>query len=109
MSKKSQSGWRATTIPRMQPEDRQRRRLTGALFVGNALASIAFLAAITVASIAARELTGSTRLAGLPSALGTVGAALGAYALTAASQRSGRRVAFCFGFAVSAAGGALGV
>ena len=43
----------------MKPLDWQRRRVTGALFVGNALASTAFLAAISVASIAARELTGS--------------------------------------------------
>ncbi len=39
----------------METRDRQRRRLTGALFVGNALSSTAFLAAISVASIAAAE------------------------------------------------------
>ncbi len=93
----------------MELADRQRRRVTGALFVGNALASTAFLAAVSVASIAARELMGSTQLAGLPSALGTVGSALGASALTALSGRAGRRVAFCLGFAISAVGGAIGV
>ncbi len=93
----------------MQSPDRQRRRVTGALFVGNALASTAFLTAVSVASIAAHELMGSTRLAGLPSALGTAGSALGAYALTALSRQSGRRAAFCLGFAVSAVGGAIGV
>ncbi len=93
----------------MRPDDRQRRRVTGALFVGNAVASTAFLAAVSVASIAARDLMGSTQLAGLPGALGTAGAALGASALTALSRRAGRRAAFCLGFAVSAAGGAIGV
>ncbi len=95
--------------PWMKPRDRQRRRLTGALFVGNALASTAFLAAISVVSIAAAELTGSTQWAGLPSAVGTVGSALGAVALTALSRRSGRRFAFCLGFTISAVGGAIGV
>ena len=95
--------------PFVDPRDRQRRRVTGALFVGNALSSTAFLAVLTVASITARELTGSTQVAGLPSALGTVGSALGASALTALSRWSGRRAAFCLGFAVSAIGGAIGV
>ncbi len=93
----------------MQSPDQQRWRVTGALFVGNALASTAFLAAVSVASIAAQELMGSTRLAGLPNALGTVGSALGASVLTALSRRSGRRAAFCLGFTVSAMGGAVGV
>ncbi len=93
----------------MHLRDRQRRRVTGALFVGNALSSAAFIGAITVASIAAAELTGSARLAGAPSALGTVGAALGATALTALSRRAGRRAAFSLGFMVSAVGGAIGV
>lgn len=93
----------------MTTQDRQRRRLTGALFVGNALSSTAFLAAISVSSIAAAELSGSTPWAGVPSAVGTAGSALGATALTALSRRSGRRAAFSLGFAISAVGGAIGV
>ncbi len=92
----------------METLGRQRRRITGALFVGNALASTAFLGAVTVASIAAEELTGSTRLSGIPNALGTAGSALGAYALTVSSRRRGRRFAFTLGFAVSAVGGFIG-
>ena len=91
----------------MEFKDRQRRRMTGALFVGNAIASTAFLAVVTIASLTAQELTGSTQLAGLPSALSTVGAALGASILTALSRRSGRRSAFCFGFSVAALGGLI--
>jgi predicted MFS family arabinose efflux permease len=93
--------------PRMESRDQQRRRLTGALFVGNALASTSFICALTVASIAAEELSGSTQLGGIPNALGTAGAALGATLLTALSQRSGRRIAFTLGFATSAVGGAI--
>jgi MFS family permease len=93
----------------VDPLDRQRRRLTGALFVGNALASTAFIAAVTVASIAAQELTASTQWAGLPSALSTLGSAVGASVLSALSRRSGRRNAFCLGLAISAAGGAVAV
>ena len=93
----------------MELRDRQRRRVTVALFIGNALASTAFIASITVASLAANELMGSALLAGLPSALGTVGAALGASALTALSRRWGRRAAFSLGFAISAIGGWIGV
>ena len=89
--------------------ERQRRRVTVALFVGNALASTAFLAAISVASIAAAELLGSARLAGLPSALGTVGSALGASLLTTMSGRFGRRAVFSLGFGVAAVGGAIGM
>lgn len=77
--------------------------------MGNALASTAFLAVVTIAALAAEQVSGSVHLAGLPSALGTVGAALGAAALTALSRRSGRRLAFGLGFALSAAGGAIAV
>lgn len=92
----------------MDSSDQQRRRLTGALFAGNALASTAFLGAVTVASLAAEELTGSPRLAGVPNAIGTVGTALGASLITLLSARRGRRPAFVFGFSVSALGAAVG-
>lgn len=93
----------------MQVRGRQRLRVTGALFVGNALASTSYLAVVSVAAIAAAELMGATWLAGLPNALGTAGSALGAAWLTILSRRSGRRAAFCLGFAISAVGGVIGV
>ena len=93
----------------MKAKDQQRRRLTGALFLGNALASTAYLAVVTVASLTAEEVTGTTHLAGLPSAMSTVGAALGASALTALSRRSGRRTAFCLGFTFSTLGASIAV
>ena len=93
----------------MTRRDPTRLRLTGALFVGNALSSTAYLAAVTVSALAGQELLGSAHLAGLPSALSTVGSALGAALLTAWSQRIGRRNAFTLGFTLSAVGGILGV
>lgn len=87
------------------PQQRIRKRLTWALFCGNALSSTSFIAAITVAALAAETLSGSVRLAGIPSALGTAAAALGASVLTTASRRWGRRPAFGLGFAVSTLGG----
>ena len=93
----------------MAHRDPTRLRLTGALFVGNALSSTAYLAAVTVSALAGQELLGSAHLAGLPSALSTVGSALGATLLTTWSLRIGRRHAFCLGFALSAVGGLLGV
>ena len=92
----------------MEAQQRIRRRLTRVLFCGNALASTSFILIITVAALAAEGLTGSARLAGVPSALGTVGSALGASALTAWSRRWGRRPVFSAGFAVSALGAGLG-
>ncbi len=86
-----------------------RRRITGALFVGNALSSTAYLGVISVAGLAAQDLTGGPHLAGLPSAVSTVGSALGAAALSGWSRKVGRRKAFGVGFAVAAVGGAIGV
>ena len=81
--------------------------LPGRVFIGNALSTTSFIAAITVAALAAEELTGSARYAGIPSALGTAASALGASILTVASSWWGRRVAFSLGFAVSTCGGVI--
>lgn len=91
----------------MQSRATIRKRLTWTLFAGNALSSTSFIAAITVAALAAEELTGSARFAGIPSALGTAASAVGAALLTAASRRWGRRRAFGLGFVVSACGGVI--
>ena len=45
-----------------------RRKLTGVLFGGVGLTSTGFIAAITVAGLAAEDLTGSSNLAGVPAA-----------------------------------------
>ena len=86
-----------------------RRRITGALFVGNALSSTAYLGIISVAALAAQELTGGPQLAGLPSAVSTVGSALGATVLSGWSRKVGRRAAFVVGFTAAAVGGVVSV
>jgi MFS family permease len=63
-------------------------------------------AGITVGALLAQNLLGSTGLAGLPAALYTVGAALGAALLGRVCQRSGRRTGLALGNAVAALGSA---
>lgn len=85
----------------------QRTRMIGTLFGGNALASTAFITAVTVTSIVAKEITGSAALAGLPAAAGTLGSALGSATLSNLSRRFGRRPAFSLGYAIAAVGAVI--
>jgi len=84
-----------------------RRRLVYVLFVGAILGWIAFVSTLTVATVAARSLTGSTTLAGLPLAAGALGQALGTNLLGRMSARRGRRFIMLLGPPVSALGAAL--
>ena len=92
----------------MHDDSSPRRRITAVLFVANALSWTAFIAVVTVAALAAERLTGSARYAGVPSALGTLGSALGAYVLTQSSGRFGRRPIFSLGFLTAGLGAAVG-
>jgi MFS family permease len=84
-----------------------RRRLVYVLFSGAALAWLAFVATLTVATVAARSLSGSTILAGIPLAAGALGQALGTNVLGRVSTRYGRRFIMVVGPPVSACGAAL--
>ena len=88
-------------------DDRARRRLTATLFTGNTLSSTSFILAITVATLAAANLTGNPNLAGVPSAASTLGAALGASVLAAISTRFGRRRPFIVWFLVAVLGAVM--
>ncbi len=68
---------------------------------------IAFVATLTVATVAARSLTGSTTLAGLPLAAGALGQALGTNLLGRLSRSHGRRFIMLVGPPLSAVGAAL--
>ena len=83
-----------------------RRRLVYVLFVGAMLGWIAFVSTLTVATVAARSLTGSTTLAGLPLAAGALGQALGTNVLGRCSARYGRRFIMLVGPPLSAIGAA---
>lgn len=84
-----------------------RRRLVYVLFSGAVLGWLAFVATLTVATVAARSLTGSTTLAGLPLAAGALGQALGTNFLGRLSARRGRRFIMLWGPPLSALGAAL--
>ncbi len=84
-----------------------RRRLGYVLFSGSVLAWLAFVATLTVATVAARSLSGSTMMAGLPLAAGALGQALGTNAFGRLSTRYGRRFIMVAGPPVSACGAAL--
>jgi MFS family permease len=86
-----------------------RSRLTATLFGGVALASTGYLAAVTVSTLAARAITGSARLAGLPGAVAVVGTAIASTALSADIPRAGRRRGLVFGYLMAAIGGAIAV
>jgi MFS family permease len=65
-------------------------------------------AGITVGALLAQDMLGTAGLAGLPSALFTIGSAGAAVVVGRLSQRSGRRTGLAVGYAVGAVG-ALGV
>ncbi len=84
-----------------------RRRLTAVLFGGVALANTGYIAAITVSTLAARSMTGSSRLAGVPAAVAVMGTASGASLLAADIARAGRRRGLILGYVLAALGGTL--
>lgn len=84
-----------------------RRRLVYVLFTGSMLGWIAFVATLTVATVAARSLTGSTIIAGFPLAAGALGQAVGTNLFGRLSGRRGRRFIMLVGPPLSALGAAL--
>ncbi|MCE2526603.1 MAG: MFS transporter [Actinomycetia bacterium] len=86
-----------------------RRRLLYVLFTGTTLGWIGFIATLTVATVAARSLTGSTILAGIPLAAGALGQALGTNLFGRLSASRGRRYIMLMGPPLSALGAALEV
>ncbi|MGW0904223.1 MFS transporter [Streptomyces sp. NPDC002853] len=80
------------------------RRVLTVLVLSQALGGAGMAAGITVGALLAEDLLGSTGLAGLPVALFTAGAALGAAVIGRVSQRLGRRPGLALGHAVAALG-----
>jgi MFS family permease len=74
------------------------------LFGGVALAATAYIAAVTVSTLAAEELLGSATLSGVPSATATLGTALGATLLSRSVVRRGRRPGLVAGYAIGVVG-----
>ncbi|MGH2356784.1 MAG: MFS transporter, partial [Candidatus Limnocylindria bacterium] len=74
--------------------------------VSVALGSVAYIAAWTVASLAAPEITGSASSSGLPSSVAVAGTALAAALLSGLMARRGRRIGIMAGIAVGLCGSA---
>ncbi|MFH8793769.1 MFS transporter [Streptomyces sp. NPDC017941] len=86
----------------------EQRRVLLVLILSQILSGAGLAAGITVGALLAEEMLGSTSLAGLPAALFTGGAALGAVGVGRVCQRWGRRPGLASGYAVGALG-SLGV
>ena len=81
-----------------------RRRSLLSLMAGVALGSTGHIAAVTVATIVAKDLAGTTLWSGAPSAAVVLGAALGATLLSRLMAVRGRRTGLVLGYAVAVAG-----
>lgn len=77
------------------------------MFASVALGNTAYIAAITVSTLAARALTGSPLLSGTPGAVAVIGTAFGTSLLSADAARAGRRRGLVTGYAIAATGAAL--
>lgn len=86
-----------------------RTRTRWALFLGVAIGSTGHIAAVTVGAIVGEELLGNKTLAGAPGSSITMGAALGAIALSWLMARSGRRIGLTSGYLVGLLGATIAV
>ena len=87
--------------------DRTRNKLIGILFASAGLTRTGYIAAVTVATLVADELLESATLTGLPSAVGTIGIALGTAPIAWVMGRTGRRLGMVGGLSISALGAVL--
>jgi MFS family permease len=86
---------------------RLRRRTTWALVAGVAVGSTGHIAAVTVATIVAQDIAGSTAWSGAPGAAVVLGAAIGAMVLSRIMVRRGRRTGLAAGYLIGVVGALL--
>jgi MFS family permease len=86
---------------------RLRSRMRWVLFGVSALGSTGYIAAVTVGTLVAAELSGGAALGGLPTAVTTIGTASAASLLTLLMLRIGRRGGILLGLFVGGLGGAV--
>ena len=84
--------------------DATRRRLQTSLILGVGLGSTGYIAAITVATIVAKDLSGGSAFAGLPGAAIVLGSATASQLLSRFMVRHGRRAGLTLGYGIGAAG-----
>ncbi len=82
----------------------EQRRVLAVLVLAQIMSGAGLTAGITVGALLAEEMLGSTGLAGVPSALFTSGAALGALGIGRLCTRWGRRPGLALGYATGAFG-----
>ncbi len=81
-----------------------RRRLQASLVLGVGLGSTGYIAAITIATIVAKELSGGSSFAGLPGATIVLGSAAASHVLSRFMVLYGRRAGLVLGYGIGAAG-----
>src|SRR5690606_35283710 len=84
-----------------------RTRLRWILFAAVSAMCTGYLAGVVVSTLAARQITGSALLAGVPAAVGTISTAVGTSVLGRQVVRRGRRWSLMTGMATATAGGAV--
>src|SRR5690625_4452126 len=100
----------ATLLESITPQRQQHlhRRTLATVLVSQAFGGAGLAAGISVGALIAQDMLGTEALSGLPTALFTLGAALTAFLIGRATQRTGRRSALGFGF-IAGGLGAIGV
>ncbi|MGP4022055.1 MFS transporter [Actinomadura sp. 3N407] len=93
---------RIEDLPRLKAQ----RRTLIVLVAAQVLSGAGLAAGVTVGALLAQDMLSSTSLAGLPSALGTAGSALAAFAVGRISQARGRRLGLAGGYLAGAVGSA---
>ncbi|MEJ2086253.1 MAG: MFS transporter, partial [Acidobacteriota bacterium] len=86
-----------------------RNRSTALFLIGVGLGNIGLIAAVTVSTLAAEEISSNSTWSGLPSALAILGTAIGTTALAEAMQRWGRRNGLVGGYLLATLGASLAV
>lgn len=99
-----------TTFDTITPQRRQQlhRKTLTTVVISQAFGGAGLAAGISVGALIAQDMLGTEALSGLPTALFTLGAALTAFLIGRATQRTGRRSALGFGF-IAGGLGAIGV
>jgi MFS family permease len=87
-----------------QDEPVEQRRTLRVLVGAQVLSGAGLAAGVTVGSLLAEDMLGATSLAGIPSALFTVGSATTAVVVGRISNRRGRRLGLALGYATGALG-----
>ncbi len=90
-------------------DDRTRTRLRWVLFAAVGSMTTGYIAAITVATLAARSITGSELLAGVPGSLAVISTAIGTSVLGRVVVSAGRRRSLVVGTAAAIVGAAVSV